>query len=74
MSEVEPPRPGAERCSTQYYRAITRHTDGRIIHVRDIRAGSDEEAIRIVTERGTDIRTDLWSQSGLVRRFGVPAV
>jgi hypothetical protein len=56
---------------TRSYRAITRHTDGRIIHVRDIRASSDAEAIRIVTERGADIRTDLWSEDGLVQRFGV---
>ena len=53
------------------YRAITRHTDGRIIHVRDIRASSDAEAIRIVTARGADIRTDLWSEDGLVQRFEV---
>ena len=53
------------------YRAITRHSDGRIIHVRDIRAASDAETIRIVTARGSNIRTDLWSDRGLVRRFGV---
>lgn len=52
------------------YRAITRHSDGRIIHVRDFEAGSDAEAILIVTARGSDIRTDLWSDRGLVRRFG----
>lgn len=56
------------------YRAITRHTDGRIIHVWDIRAHSDAEAIRIVTQRGGDIRTDLWSENGLVRRFGEQAI
>jgi hypothetical protein len=53
------------------YRAITRHTDGRIIHVRDFVAASDEEAILIVTARGSDIRTDLWSDTGLVQRFGL---
>lgn len=53
------------------YRAITRHSDGRIIHVRDFQASSDAEAILICTARGSDIRTDLWGDSGLVRRFGV---
>lgn len=52
------------------YRAITMHTDGRIIHVRDIQAESDAEAILIVTARGSDIRTDLWNDRGLIRRFG----
>jgi hypothetical protein len=56
---------------TRSYRAITRHSDGRIIHVREIQANSDAEAIRIVTARGSDIRTELWSDSGLVRRFGL---
>jgi len=54
------------------YRAITRHSDGRIIHVRVIQATSDAEAIRIVIERGSDIRTDLWDENGLVQRFGQP--
>ncbi|MDB5648316.1 hypothetical protein [Methylobacterium sp.] len=52
------------------YRAITRHRDGRIIHVRDFQAVSDAEAIRIVTLRGSDMRMDLWSDHGLVQRFG----
>lgn len=68
---------GGERSKTRFdpgrlYRAITRHTDGRIIHVRDFLADSDAEAILIVTARGSNIRTDLWSNRGLVRRFGSP--
>jgi hypothetical protein len=39
--------------------------------VRDIQADSDEEAIRIVTEPGADVCTDLWSERGLVQRFGM---
>ena len=55
--------------STQCYRAITRQSDGRIIHVRDFEARSDAEAILIVTARGIDTQTDLWSDIGLVQRF-----
>jgi hypothetical protein len=58
---------GGDR-QNRFYRAITRHSDGRIIHVRDIEAYSDAEVIRIVTARGSDIRTDLWNDSGLVMR------
>ena len=64
---------GVVRPPRRYYRAITRRTDGCIIHVRDIEAHSDQEAIQIVIARGSDIRTDLWSEHGLVRRFGVQA-
>ena len=60
--QIKPPR---------RYRAITRHTDGRIIHVRDFEAGNDAEAILIVTVGGVDTQTDLWSDEGLVQRFGV---
>ena len=55
---------------TQTYRVITRHTDGRIILVRDFLAKDDAEALQFVTTRGSDIRMDLWSDRGLVRRFG----
>lgn len=57
--------------SVRSYRAITRHTDGRIIHVRDLQAASDAKAIEVVTARGSDFRMDLWSTDGLVRRFGL---
>jgi hypothetical protein len=60
----EKPGPGKS------YRAITRHTDGRIIHVWDFKANSNAEAIVIVTARGADFRTDLWGDHGLVQRFG----
>jgi hypothetical protein len=56
------------------YRAITRHSDGRIIHVWDFMAESDAEAIRIVTARGSNIRTDLWGHHGLVWHFGGDAL
>jgi len=62
---------GHHRRPLRSYRAITRHNDGCIIHVRDIQADSDEEAIRIVTEPGADVCTDLWSERGLVQRFGM---
>ena len=51
------------------YRAITRHSDGRIIHVRDIQATSDAEAAEIVSQESPNIRIDLWSDTGLVKRF-----
>lgn len=56
----------------QLYRAITRHSDGRIIQVRHIHAHNDAEAIQIVTERGAGICTDLWSKNGLIKIFEVP--
>jgi hypothetical protein len=71
MAPAKPPAPPGSANQLRSYRAIARHTDGRIIHVRDIKADSDAEAILIVTARGSDIRTDLWSDSGLVRRFGL---
>lgn len=55
------------------YRAITRNGDGLIVHVRDIQAGSDAEAIGIVTERDVDGRTDLYDENGLVQRFDTQA-
>ena len=58
--QIEPPR---------RYRAITRQTDNRIIYVRDFEARNDAEAILIVTARGVEIQTDLWSDEGLVQRF-----
>jgi hypothetical protein len=70
MGYARPPLSECDVQQTRSYRAITRHSDGRIIHVRDIQAYSDAEAILIVTARGSDIRTDLWSERGLVRRFG----
>ncbi|WP_156647959.1 hypothetical protein [Methylobacterium sp. Leaf88] len=73
MEYAKPPALRADDKPTRAYRAITRHTDGRIIHVRDFTAGSDAEAILIVTSRGSDIRTDLWSDEGLVRQFGMQA-
>lgn len=70
MGYSRPPPSEWDVQQVRSYRAITRHSDGRIIHVRDIEATSDAEAIRVVTARGSDIRTDLWSDRGLVRRFG----
>jgi hypothetical protein len=52
------------------YRAITRHTDGRIIRVQDFQADSDNEAVTLATARGEGISMDLWSATGLVRSFG----
>jgi imidazolonepropionase-like amidohydrolase len=69
MGYARPPVAEWGEKQTRSYRAITRHSDGRIIHVRDIEAASDAEAIRIVTARGSDIRTDLWNDSGLVMRL-----
>lgn len=69
MGYARPPPAEWDEKRTKPFRAITRHSDGRIIHVRDIEAASDAEAIQIVTARGSDIRTDLWSDKGPVRRF-----
>lgn len=57
------------RAPKRSYRAITRNSDGQIVHVRDIQAGSDAEAIGIVTERNVDGCTDLYDENGLVERF-----
>lgn len=73
MGYADPPASKGVEHRTRSYRAITRHSDGRIIHVRDFQADSDAEAILIVTARGCNIKTDLWSDSGLVQRFGLQA-
>lgn len=71
MSDTKPGTATDPSRVKRSYRAITRHSDGRIIHVRDIQASSDSEAIWIVSERGGDTRTDLYSEAGLIRRFGM---
>jgi hypothetical protein len=69
LSDGKPKSAEEKPGSGKSYRAITRHADGRIIHVWDFAANSDEEAIATVTSRGADIRTDLWGDHGLVQRF-----
>ena len=70
LSDAEPSAAREGPHQAQTYRVITRHTDGRIIQVQDFLAKDDAEALQFVTTRGSDIRMDLWSDQGLVRRFG----
>jgi hypothetical protein len=74
LSDADPHPTRQDSDGKHHYRAITRHSDGRIIHVRDIQASSDEEAIQIVTARGADIRTDLYGEDGLIRSLGVRSI
>lgn len=71
MATAKPlPSKGDQR-RARSYRAITRHSDGRIIHVLEFEATNDREALAIVTASGSDFRMDLWNSEGLVRRFGL---
>jgi hypothetical protein len=70
MGYARPTLAACDLPQMRFYPAITRYSDGRIIHMRNIRATSDAEAIRVVTAKGSTIRIDLWSDRGLVRRSG----
>ena len=70
LSDETPENAEEKPGSGKSYRAITRHADGRIIHVQEFQASSDAVAVGVITARGDDLRIDLWSDDGLVQRFG----
>lgn len=70
VSDAKPEATGDDHTPKRPYRAITRLSNGQITHVRDIQASNDAQAIQIAVERGVDVHTDLYSDNGLVQRFG----